>query len=109
MNFSPGQVEPDRDNLRHDRSLLWIVADPPWHIDALNHPTVVYRSEFVEVDASELRDELGREVVNLALRLNGIGPLPAGHSKTVWTDSATEEGALKVCLPCNLFDSWNRL
>ncbi|WP_220495443.1 hypothetical protein, partial [Paracoccus sp. MC1862] len=26
------QIEPDRDNLRHDRSPLWIVADPPWHI-----------------------------------------------------------------------------
>jgi hypothetical protein len=29
------QVEPDRDNLRHDRSPLWILADPPWHIDAV--------------------------------------------------------------------------
>ena len=26
------QIEPDRDNLRQDRSPLWIVADPPWHI-----------------------------------------------------------------------------
>jgi len=26
------QIEPDRDNLRHDRSPLWIVVDPPWHI-----------------------------------------------------------------------------
>jgi hypothetical protein len=29
------QVEPDRDNLRHDRSPLWILADPPWHTDAV--------------------------------------------------------------------------
>jgi hypothetical protein len=29
------QVEPERDNLRHDRPPLWIVADPPWHIDAV--------------------------------------------------------------------------
>jgi hypothetical protein len=29
------QIEPDRDNLRHDRSPLWILADPPWHIDAV--------------------------------------------------------------------------
>lgn len=28
------QVEPDRDNLRHDRPPLWIIAAPPWHIDA---------------------------------------------------------------------------
>jgi hypothetical protein len=28
------QIGSDRDNLRHDRSPLWIVADPPWHIDA---------------------------------------------------------------------------
>ncbi|MCB1470611.1 MAG: hypothetical protein KDK08_26450, partial [Rhizobiaceae bacterium] len=27
--------EPDRDNLRHDRPPLWILADPPWHIDAV--------------------------------------------------------------------------
>lgn len=26
------QIESDRDNLRHDRSLPWIVAHPPWHI-----------------------------------------------------------------------------
>lgn len=29
------QVEPDRDNLQHDRSPPWILADPPWHIDAV--------------------------------------------------------------------------
>jgi hypothetical protein len=29
------QVEPDRGYLRHDRSPLWILADPPWHIDAV--------------------------------------------------------------------------
>lgn len=29
------QIEPDRDNLRHDRSPLWIIADPPWHTDAV--------------------------------------------------------------------------
>lgn len=29
------QIEPDRDNLRHDRSPLWILADPPWHTDAV--------------------------------------------------------------------------
>jgi len=28
------QIEPDRDNLRHDRPPLWIIADPPWHTDA---------------------------------------------------------------------------
>jgi hypothetical protein len=29
------QIEPDRDNLRHDRPPLWILTDPPWHIDAV--------------------------------------------------------------------------
>jgi hypothetical protein len=29
------QIEPDRDNLRHDRPPLWILADPPWHKDAV--------------------------------------------------------------------------
>ena len=29
------QIEPDRDNLRYDRSPLWIVANPPWHTDAV--------------------------------------------------------------------------
>lgn len=29
------QVEPDRGNLRHDRSPPWILADRPWHIDAV--------------------------------------------------------------------------
>ncbi len=28
------QIETDSDNLRHDRSPLWSVADPPWHTDA---------------------------------------------------------------------------
>lgn len=29
------QIKPDSDNLRHDRSPLWILADPPWHTDAV--------------------------------------------------------------------------
>ena len=29
------QVEPDRGNLKHDRPPMWILADPPWHIDAV--------------------------------------------------------------------------
>src|SRR5690554_1315789 len=29
------QIESDRDNLRHDRSPLWIIADPPWHTEAV--------------------------------------------------------------------------
>jgi hypothetical protein len=29
------QVEPDRDNLRHDRPPFWIIAVPRWHIDAV--------------------------------------------------------------------------
>ena len=29
------QIEPDSGNLRHDRSSLWILADPPWHSDAV--------------------------------------------------------------------------
>jgi hypothetical protein len=29
------QIEPDRDNLLHDRPPLWIIADPPWNIDAV--------------------------------------------------------------------------
>lgn len=29
------KVDPDRGNLRHDRSPLWILADPPWHTDAV--------------------------------------------------------------------------
>lgn len=29
------QIEPDRDNLRHERPPFWISADPPWHIDAV--------------------------------------------------------------------------
>jgi hypothetical protein len=28
------QSETVRDNLRHDRSPLWILIDPPWHRDA---------------------------------------------------------------------------
>ena len=34
LKHSLRQVEPDRDNLRHDRSPLWILAYPPSHIDA---------------------------------------------------------------------------
>ena len=29
------QVEPDRGNLRNDRSPLWILSDQPWHINAV--------------------------------------------------------------------------
>ena len=29
------QIEPDRDNLRHDCSPLWILTDPLWHTDAV--------------------------------------------------------------------------
>lgn len=35
LKHSLRQVEPDRGNLQHDRSPLWIVADPPWHSDAV--------------------------------------------------------------------------
>ena len=35
LNHSLRQVEPSRDHLRHDRSPLWILADPPWHSDAV--------------------------------------------------------------------------
>lgn len=41
------QIEPDRSNLRHDRSPLWILTDPPWHIDAVggrsHHQSLIYR------------------------------------------------------------------
>ena len=29
------QIEPDRDNILHDRSPLWINDDPLWHVDAV--------------------------------------------------------------------------
>lgn len=29
------QIESDCDNPQHDRSPLWIIADPPWHVDAI--------------------------------------------------------------------------
>jgi len=29
------QIQPDRGNLRHDRPPSWIVAIPPWHLDAV--------------------------------------------------------------------------
>ncbi len=29
------QIEPDSGNLRHDRSPMWILADTPWHTDAV--------------------------------------------------------------------------
>lgn len=29
------QIEPSRHKLHHDRSLLWIHTNPPWHIDAV--------------------------------------------------------------------------
>jgi hypothetical protein len=35
LKHSLRQIEPDRDNLRHDRPPLWIIADPPWHKDAV--------------------------------------------------------------------------
>jgi hypothetical protein len=35
LKHSLRQIEPDRGNLRHDRSPLWTLADPPWHSDAV--------------------------------------------------------------------------
>jgi hypothetical protein len=35
LEHSLRQVEPDRDDLRHDRPPSGILADPPWHIDAV--------------------------------------------------------------------------
>jgi hypothetical protein len=29
------QTQPDCDNPRHTRSRLWIIGDPPWHIDSI--------------------------------------------------------------------------
>jgi hypothetical protein len=29
------QVEPNRGNVKHGRPPIWILADPPWHIDAV--------------------------------------------------------------------------
>ena len=41
LKHSLRQVEPDRDNLRHDPSPLGIVADPPWHSDAIGDGHVI--------------------------------------------------------------------
>lgn len=35
------QIESERDNLRRDRSPLWIRADPPWHTDAVGGGYIV--------------------------------------------------------------------
>jgi hypothetical protein len=35
------QIKPDRGNLRHDRSPLWILTDPPWHINAVGGSHIV--------------------------------------------------------------------
>jgi len=64
--------------------------------------------EFVEVDADDLRGELGAETVNLALRLCGICPR-SGYSAAIWTDAPTCEPTLKVQLPANLLDEWRKL
>jgi hypothetical protein len=29
------KLEPDCGNLKHDRPAMWILANPPWHIDAV--------------------------------------------------------------------------
>ena len=56
------QIESDRDNLRHDRSPLWIVADPPWHIDAvggrLHHqsPILTKECQVLAKDAAYILD-----------------------------------------------------
>ncbi len=35
LEFILRKIGPHRDSLPHDRPPLWIVADPPWHIDAV--------------------------------------------------------------------------
>ena len=47
------QIEPHRGNLRHDRPPLWIVADPPWHIDAVGG--AVTSSEPIATIVSDLK------------------------------------------------------
>ncbi len=56
------QIESDR--LRHDRSPLWIIADPPWHIDAaggrLHHQSL---EELVLTERAALPDTVRLEIV----------------------------------------------
>jgi hypothetical protein len=46
------QVEPDSGNRPHDRSPLWILADPPWHINAVggrSHHQSPFARQFVSI------------------------------------------------------------
>jgi len=35
LTYNLRQIETHCDTLRQDRSPLWIIADPPWHMDAV--------------------------------------------------------------------------
>jgi hypothetical protein len=60
LKHSLRQVEHDRDNLRHDRPPLWILADPPWHIDAVggrsHHQSPVREKGVPTISRSVQRD-----------------------------------------------------
>jgi hypothetical protein len=55
------QVEPDRDNLQHDRPRLWIRKDPLWHIYAVGGR--LHHHSWHSLT----------EVAQLPLRLRGLG------------------------------------
>ncbi|MGO4855353.1 SbcC/MukB-like Walker B domain-containing protein [Phaeovulum sp. W22_SRMD_FR3] len=88
------QVEPDRDYLRHDRPPLWIVADQPWHIDAvggrLHHqrPLHVIDQDMADETRSTRSLSSGERFLislSLALALSGLGGRGA-LSETLFID-----------------------
>ncbi|NQZ72847.1 MAG: hypothetical protein HRT60_07220 [Dinoroseobacter sp.] len=70
--------------------------------------SALHRSDFrfVTVDACELRDALGANSVNMALRMCGMRPRQRG-SRIVWSDAPGNEPTMTVTLPADLLDRWN--
>jgi hypothetical protein len=87
------------------------IADLPTLLnlaDAIDHHVyqAVYHSDsqFAEIDADELRAELGAPTVNLALKLAGFSARQRGN-KMYWSNAPSNEQTIAVELPANLSES----
>jgi hypothetical protein len=84
---------------------VFLLAD---QIDAFLYAALLdANAEHADIDAEELRQIVGSQTVNLALKLAGIVPVERGRC-VVWTTATSDEHSISISLPVDLLEHENR-